>query len=164
MWETKVITIIRNMLGDVTDSPEYTDNRLLQLFLVCSTLVLMDVEFDNDYAIDISNETITPDPSDDKDFLALACLKSVCTLLNSEVRSKHTSGMVSIKDGPSTVTIDNRDVLNSLKDLAKTMCAKYEQSIFEWKSGQSVAVAILTPYSPGSDFVGRVDYPDRNLF
>ena len=163
-WQTDTVTILRNMIGDTSDTPEYTDCRLLQVFMSAATLVLADAEFAEEYDVDISGETITPDPSDDLDFIALCCLKAACMLTKSELRSKYNTGKVSVKDGPSTTTIDNTPLIQSMGNVSKSFCEEYDNMIFSHRSGNTIGVAVLTPYSPGSDYVGRPRYPNRNIF
>ena len=67
-----------------------------------------------------------------------------------------------VKDGPSS--IDMRGISAGLHMLYKDMCDKYEHYIMQWKAGNSIAgQAILSPYSPASDNIGRTSSKNRSM-
>jgi hypothetical protein len=161
-WANNAVIVIRSMIGDLDPSNySYSNERLLQVFLAASNLVMLDSNYAFDYEVNIFLEEITPDPSTDYNFLALTSLKASCILLSSELRSKGTS-RVTMKDGPSEISMDNSSSLSSLKDLSSSICKKYEDSMFQFRAGISVGVAILGPYSPGSVSAGRNTESDNS--
>jgi hypothetical protein len=161
MWQDLSILLVRNLIGDPV-SVAYSDERILELFLASSVLVMFDNKFEEDYVVNIGALSISPDPSLDLDFLALVALRSACVLLNSELRSKGAK-KITMKDGPSEITVDNSDLMANLKASASAACKKYEDSIFSFAAGNSVGVAIMGPYSPGSDYVGYINNEDRSF-
>lgn len=165
MWQTKAILTLRNLVGDL-ESVSYTDNRLSQLFVISASLVLFDVKFPTIYVVDVSLVSITPDPENDNDFMGLVCLRAACILLNSELRSKGIgSNKVTMKDGPSEITMDNSSSMTSLKDSSGSVCKKYEDALFQFRAGNSIGIGILGPYSPGSVSAGRNTESDsRNTY
>ena len=119
--------------------------------------MLMNVDFTNEYTINVESSVLSPDPTDsdtkDDPFVALACLRAACIILGSEIR-KESGNAISIKDGPSA--IDLRGVTNTLTVLYKDLCEKYDHALLEYRAGNSVnGQSILGPYSPGSDMVNR---------
>lgn len=154
-WQIQSIAILRGMIGD-TDSAEYeySDQRLIQLFTLSGSLVLLDAQFDNDYIIDVPNFSISPTPSGDLNFMGLVSLRSMCVLLGSEMRSK-SHNRVTVKDGPSSVSMDHSDLLSSIKENSKTYCKKYEDALFKFRAGRQVGQAILGPYAPASFLLRR---------
>ena len=151
-------TILRYLINDV-DSSKYTysDHRIETTLLVASQLVTLEVDLLNDYTINVETCTLTPDPTEtgtrDDGFINLVCLKASCVMVGSEIRSE-ASNAISIKDGPSS--IDLRGVTGTLAVLYKDLSEKYEKTLLNYKTGNSVGgQAILGPYSPGSDYIAR---------
>lgn len=156
-WQGQISTMVRHIINDVDPtSYKYSVSRLETTILVAAQLVSEDLDFDNDYVVNVETCSLSPDPTDspkDNSFINLTTLKTACIIIGSEVRSE-ASNAISIKDGPSA--IDLRGVSNTLNILYKDLCAKYEQLTYDYVAGGSLAgQAILGPYSPGSDFVTR---------
>ena len=166
-WQTDITTIVRHILNELdTVSHTYSDDRVQKTILVAAQLIMSEANLAQDYVIDISNTTLTPDPTvlPDNDFITLLSLKTSCVILGSEVRSE-SGNAISIKDGPSS--IDLRGVASTLINLYKDLCSKYESALLDYSAGKSIAgQAILGPYSPGSDFVRRThsDYDHRGNY
>lgn len=160
-WQGQMTTIVRHMINDVnSDSYTYTDKRLETCILVAAQLTVMNVDFENTYTINVETCTISPDPTDtdtkDEAFITLIALRTACMILGGEIR-KESGNAISIKDGPSA--IDLRGVTQTLATLYKDLCTKYDSLLMEYRAGNSIAgVAILGPYSPGSDLISR-NYP-----
>lgn len=157
-WQGQISTMVRHMINDVDQTNyKYSVSRLETTILVAAQLVSQDMDFDNDYVVNVEQSTLTPDPTDtdtkDNAFINLTTLKTACVIIGSEVRSE-ASNAISIKDGPSA--IDLRGVANTLNVLYKDLCEKYDQLTYDYVAGGSLAgQVILGPYSPGSDFVTR---------
>ena len=165
-WQNEMVRIVRHLINDL-DSSNYTftDDRMEESILVSAQLLLKEVDFDNTYTIDTDALDMSPDPTTlatkDDAFINLACLKSACIILGSEVRTNALNAIV-VKDGPSS--IDMRGITSGLHVIYKYMCAKYEHYIMQWKAGNSIAgQAILSPYSPASDSVNRTSLTDRSM-
>jgi hypothetical protein len=157
-WQNEISTIIRYLVNDI-DSSKYDDTRIETTALVAAQLVILEVTFKNDYIIDISNVTLSPDPTlqetRDNYFINLASLRSACIILGSEVKSE-AGNAISIKDGPSS--IDLRGVTATLSALYTDICNKYQLMVEEYKKDKfngEYGTSILGPYSPGSDFYNR---------
>lgn len=147
-WKTELVMLIRHLTGDIDlDNPVYSDDRLMETILVCAQLLQGEVDFDNDYTVDVDQCVLTPDPTEstkDNAFINLVALKSACLILNSEFRTA-AGKAYNIVDGPSR--IDGRDVANSQKELANNMCSAFEQAKKEYRAGNSTAgAAIIGPY------------------
>ena len=157
-WQGQMCTIVRHLINDVDPAAyTFTPSRIETTILVASQLLIMNVDFNNTYTINIEGNTLSPDPTDDgtKDdpFITLASLRAACIILGSEIR-KESGNAISIKDGPSA--IDLRGVTQTLTVLYKDLCEKYEQALVEYRAGNSVTgQSILGPYSPASHLVGR---------
>ena len=74
-------TIVRHLVNDI-DSSSYTfaTDRVETTILVAAQLMIMNVDFNNTYEINVEASTLSPDPTDtdtkDNPFIALACLRS----------------------------------------------------------------------------------------
>ena len=162
-WQGSMTTIVRHLINDI-DSTSYTfsTDRLETTILVAAQLLIMNVDFNNDYDINVEAITLSPDPTDtdtkDDPFIALACLRAACIVIGSEIR-KESGNAISIKDGPSA--IDLRGVTSTLTVLYQDLCKKYDESLIDYRAGNSVSgQSILGPYSPGSHHVRRGSYSD----
>jgi hypothetical protein len=157
-------TIVRHLVNDV-DSSSYTfsTDRLETTILVAAQLMIMNVDFNNTYDINVETSTLSPDPTDtdtkDDPFIALACLRAACIIVGSEIR-KESGNAISIKDGPSA--IDLRGVTSTLIVIYQDLCKKYEEALLDYRAGNSVSgQSILVPYSPGSNYIRRGMYSDN---
>ena len=164
-WQGQISTMVRHIVNDADPSNyKYSVKRLETTILVAAQLVTEDLDLANDYVVNVEQCSLSPDPTDDpKDnvFINLTTLKTACVIIGSEVRTE-ASNAISIKDGPSA--IDLRGVATTLTMLYKDLCEKYDQLVYDYVAGGSLAgQAILGPYSPGSDFVSRThsDYDHR---
>lgn len=176
-WDTEILTMVRYMINDY-DSTNYTysDDNLLNIILISSQYIQQENNFTLDYAVNLDNQTISPDPtskasnSRDESFLWLVTLKSCCMILKSELKS--VSGQaIYVKDGESAV--DLRSTLQGKIAAAKRFCDDYEDA--RWKhnlgsrpSGEGIfgPFSILTPSlygaSGGWKFYSMRDRPMFN--
>jgi hypothetical protein len=164
-WQGQMSTIVRHLISDV-DSSAYTFSaqRIETTLVVAAQLMTMNVDFANDYTINVEAITLAPDPTDtdtkDNPFITLTCLRAACIIIGSEIR-KESGNAISIKDGPSA--IDLRGVTQTLIVLYKDLCEKYEHSLLEYRAGNGiVGQSILGPYSPGSNAISRTSSGHRS--
>ena len=159
-WQIDMVLMVRSLIGDL-DATKYTDERIKQLTCVGAYNVNTTADFTNTYTITIGSKSISPDPIDeeDLDFVLLTAYKTAVIILGSEVKTE-SGNSISIKDGPSA--IDLRGVASSLNTLYKDLSQKYEEMMNMYQANQSAnnGQAILTPYSPASDFVNWYSYLD----
>jgi hypothetical protein len=158
-------TIVRHLVNDLNSSSyTYSDDRIETSILVASQLMIMNVDFNNTYDINVESCRLSPDPTDsatkDNAFITLSCLRAACIIIGSEIRSE-SGNAISIKDGPSA--IDLRGVTATLTVLYKDLCEKYEHLLLEYRAGSSIAGhAILGPYAPGADGISRNSIDHRS--
>ena len=156
-WQGQMSIIVRYLIDDTDPSSyKYSEKRIETTLLVAAQFVTLSTDLNNEYTINVEQCALSPDPTDDtKDnaFINLVCLKAACIMVGSEVRSE-SGNAISIKDGPSA--IDLRGVASTLIVLWQDLCQKYDTLLLNYRAGNSIAgKAILGPYSPGSDAVGR---------
>lgn len=166
-WQIELPIIVRNLIGDISDSPTYSDDRINQLAIVTSQYIVSEINLNKKYNIDIINSTITPDPSDpqsrDSDFISFWGLKTACIIDQSSLRTKAISAGVRTSLGPALLDIDpNVDGYKLL--LENGPCNVYDKLRFEYNVGNSSLLqAILSPFV-GNNFdpqmlnTGRSDY------
>jgi len=143
-----MIPIVRGMIFDMTAPYTYADARLEELLAVSAVLVIQEVDFSMSYTVDLSAVTISPDPSNDDDFVALVCLKTACMISHGEHRDAAKQA-ISVKDGPAFV--DTKDRAKHLGDLAEDACQAYARAKLNYQIGDgSVGRAIVGPYAAGN--------------
>lgn len=143
-WDDIMVTTLRIITDDVDESPENTDDNLKQLILVASKIVMMRVDFDTDYSINLSSQSITPDPSTDVAFVNLVCMKAACMLARSEQKDRARKG-VNFRDGPAS--IDGRGAADATAKWSDSICKEYLDYELQYKIGnRQPGKAILGPY------------------
>ena len=166
-WQGEMCTMVRYLINDVDSSSySFSTTRIETSILVSAQLSSFNVDFANEYTINVEGCSLSPDPTDtdtkDNAFIALVCLKAACMIIGGEIRSE-SGNAISIKDGPSS--IDLRGVTGTLSVLYKDLCERYESVLLDYRAGNAVAGhAILGPYSPGSDFVRNNDRRSGHIF
>lgn len=148
-WQSTMTTMVRFLINDVVSPYTYSDERIQQAIVVSARLVLQEIEFDNDYVIDVTNITITPDPTDVNDtaFINLVSLKTGCFIDIGQLRTKTASAGWLVKGGSHVV--DTRGVAEAYKILMeKGLCKVYEDAAWEYRTGsQTPGRAILSPFA-----------------
>lgn len=163
-WQGEMTTIVRTLVNDLDhDNYTYSDDRIETSILVASQIVLLEVDFENTYTVDVEQCYLKPDPTDpttglttvDKDdaFINLVSLKTACLIMGSEMKTQALNA-VRVSDGPSS--IDYTAVAANIKYLYEYACKTYEEYKFNYAAGNNaVGKAILSPYAPGSDVAYR---------
>lgn len=164
-WQNVIPVMVRYIINDVDSSNyKYNDARIEKSVLVSAQFVSLELEFPNIYSIDLSADTLIPDPTEtstkDNSFINLVALKTACIIIGSEMKTE-AANAISIKDGPSA--IDLRGVSSTLAVFYKDLCDKYTAMADDYKFTGETGQAILGPYSPGADFIARThsDYDFR---
>jgi hypothetical protein len=152
-WQTEISTITRVWINDLSDTPTYSDTRLLQLILVAAKYVKLEVNLKNDYAIDLNLSTITPDPTEisDEDFVAFVALKSACLLDHSTFRTKAANEGIRAALGPASLSVGG-NLAGYETILNQGPCSLYEQLKMDYELGNTdLFKVVLGPFS-GNQF------------
>ena len=167
-WQTDIPIIVRVLINDLESQPTYSEDRILQVITVAAKYVQFDVVLDHGYLIDVANNTITPDPTEDRDdiFIRLVALKAACIIDQSTFRTKAVNEGIRVALGPAQLSVvGNLAGWKTLLD--KGPCATYEELVSHWDVGQATtARAILSPFV-GNKFDPRSFYFDnrgRNVY
>lgn len=98
--------------------------------------------FANGYSIttsgNIENWTVSPDPSDDGDFITLIAYKTWCNLYNSTIADRAANASM-VKDGLSS--IDTRNAVPRSTDAFKTPCEMFEELLEQNEGGSTVRIS-----------------------
>lgn len=163
-WQNHTLKMVRYLINDVDgENYKYSDERINSTVAVASQLVVLEIDFEFPYQIDLDEETITPDPLNDTQFMNLTVLKAACIIIGGEVKTE-AANSISIKDGPSA--IDLRGVSSTLLVLYKDLCTKYDKLVQDYGFSGRTGQSILGPYSPGADYISRThtDYDFRGNY
>lgn len=156
-WQDKVPTLIRVLIGDDLISPVYGDSILIKNFVSSVPFVEYDANIDT-YEYNISTNLITPDPSDDNKFVILCCLKSAYNIISGEFKLKSIShgGKVTMRDGPSEISIDKGSEITTLQSLLKNLSEQYNKALDDYILGNPVGVSISGPITYGTVQTGYI--------
>lgn len=161
-WQIEIPVIVRTLINDLSDSPTYPDERILQTIAVAAKYVQFDVSLDNLYVIDVVNPTISPDPTLDNDniFISLVGLKAACIIDQSTLRTRAAMEGIKAALGPAQLSVAGSLAgFNLILD--KGPCAAYEELASHWDVKEATAVrAILSPFV-GNKFDPRSLYSDN---
>lgn len=166
-WQIEIPIIVRNLIGDFSETPQYSDERINQIAIVSAQYVLREVILNRNYNIDIINDSINPDPSNpesrDPDFVSFIGLKTACFIDQSSLRTR--TSMAGIRTSLASAVLDIDPNIDGYKELlANGPCSIYDKSKLEYNIGNSsILQAILSPFV-GNNFdpqmlnTGRSDY------
>jgi hypothetical protein len=147
-WNTEMPIIVRTLINDLSDSPTYSDERLLQTIVVAAKYVQFDVVLDHTYQLNIINPEISPDPTvdDDSIFISLTCLKAACLIDQSALRTKAALEGIRAALGPAQLSVGGS--LAGLKMIIEEgPCAAYDELTSHWDVKEATAIrAVLSPF------------------
>lgn len=164
-WQAEMTTLLRVLIDDISSPQTYQDKRLVQVLAVAAQLVTSELNFANNFKVDVQALTIDPNPVDrdstrDDNFINLVCMKAACLIDRGETRKSVSQG-IAIRDGSSS--IDLRGSMDGrLKLLEKGWCAAYEDAKLEYQAGRNGIVAgaaIMTPFRVFAGFHDSSYYP-----
>lgn len=165
MWQAEMITLLRVLVDDLASPQTYTDGRLTQVLAVAAQIVSTELNFANDFKVNIQALTIEPNPTDrsstrDDNFINLVCIKAACLIERGETRKSVGQG-IAIRDGSSS--IDLRGSMDGrLKLLEKGWCSVYEDTKLEYQTGRNGSIAgaaIMTPFRVFAGYKDVAYYP-----
>ena len=147
-WKKEIPIIVRTLINDLSETPTYSDERILQVIAVAAKYVQFDVVLDHQYIVNVANPTITPDPTADNDsiFISLVSLKTACIIDQSVLRTKAAMEGIRAALGPASLSVSGS--LAGLKlILEQGPCAAYEELTSHWDVKEATAIrAVLSPF------------------
>jgi hypothetical protein len=152
-WQNETIQILRIIINDLEETPNFTDERLENVLVVAAHMVISDISFPTDYVVSITEQSITPDPTvaNDTAFINLITLKAACIMDVSLFITKALAAGIKARCGPAI--LDTSGHLAGFKELIEQgPCAAYKRLKFEYEFGDGAVVrAILSPFR-GNNF------------
>jgi len=151
-WQETMTIMVRTLINDLDETNyTYSGERIEQTILVAAQLVNSAADFQNTYVPDLTQLTLSPDPTTapaDNDYVNLVSLKAACIIASNEAKTSAGDALL-VKDGPST--IDTRTSSGSMLNISKDLCGRYHDMLVDYKAGKSIAgQSILGPNSPAS--------------
>lgn len=148
-WDDEMIPLVRGLVNDLTPtSYTYTDEQLREFILYAAHFSLSEVYFSTTYVVDLTLQSITPDPSTptrDTSFINIVALKAAIFIVTGEVKTA-ASQAVRINDGPSMV--DLTLIYKAKSELLKSMKADFDRAKIAMSVGDnSVGESVLTSYT-----------------
>lgn len=147
-WKTEIPIIVRTLINDLSETPAYSDERLLQVIAVAARYVQFDVVLEHPYTVNVVKPTITPDPTIDNDsiFISLVSLKSACLVDQSVLRTKAAMEGIRAALGPAQLSVAGS--LAGIKlILEEGPCAAYDELTSHWDVKEASAIrAVLSPF------------------
>lgn len=147
MWTDTALAILRILIGD--EGCEHSDSRLIEVLYVAAFLVVKEACLLTAYTVNIPNQTITPDPTEDMDFISLVSLRAAVLVLSGRATNAYKYGF-SVTDGPSKV--DTSGAMSAIIGSADKIQAMYEREKFNQCLGASIyssVQAVITPTGYG---------------
>ena len=148
-WQTELTTMVRTLINDATKPYQFSDNRIAQTILVAGKYLQFDVVLDHPYSIDVANQTISPDPTEDNDeiFIILASLKAACLIDQGTLRTKAAMEGVRAALGPASLSVGG-SAAGWEMILKHGPCKLYDDLVEHWDVANASAIAaILGPFS-----------------
>ena len=173
-WQIELPIIVRTLINDLDVTPTYTDDRLQQTLVVAAQYVNREMNFDNEYTVDLNNLSITPDPtlliSRDEEFIGFLSLRAACFLDQSTFRTKAASEGVRTSLGPASIAVaGNLKGYQTLLEVGP--CGMYDKLKMEHEIGNIKYVrAVLSPFvgnkftADSRSFSDGTDNRDRSLY
>jgi len=147
-WQIEIPMIVRILIGDLSDSPVYSDDRLLQTIVVAAKYVQFDIILDHTYQVNIASPELIPDPTvdDDSIFISLVSLKTACIIDQSTLRTK--AAMEGIRAALGSASLSIGGSLAGLKMIIdEGPCAAYAELTGHWDVANATAIrAVLSPF------------------
>jgi hypothetical protein len=158
-WQDILIPMVRNLIGDLSDTPTYEDERIEQAIVTAGLIVSQEYPFQTTYTFDFSTPDLIPDPTEtdtlDNAAVALFSLKAACILSMNSYQLAVGRG-IRVRDGDSEV-----DTTGSFKGYADIIangpCASYTKLLLSLstKRGMNLGKAVVSPSSSGDQWGNR---------
>lgn len=149
-WQEELIPMVRTLVNDLDEPYNFSDYRIQQVVVVAGKYVQFDVNLDHIYNINVSSQTITPDPTADNDdiFISLVCLKAACIIDQGTLRTKAALEGIKAVLGPANLTIGGGGGGSYWKDIIdKGACGMYDELTSHWDVKNASAIrAVLSPF------------------
>ncbi len=144
----EMIMMTRVLINDLDDENySYNDTRLIEILVVSAKYVQQDIDLQNDYTINVRQQKIEPDPSDDNQFTTLVSLKAACLLDQGKYRTQSLIEGIKAVAGPASLAVAGNSKAFQVI-LEKGPCATYTELKDQNNFGDFQGIhAILSPFN-----------------
>lgn len=149
-WQTSIRSLVRVLVNDLDTPYTYSDARIDTFAVTAAYMMLTEASFAYAYTVNISAETISPDPSADEDFLTLSALYASYLIVRNEAKAWSLRS-IRVEDGPSRIDVGK--VYDNLTKLADQLFKQYNDALISYMAGNSIAGQAIT----GPDVVNFLD-------
>jgi hypothetical protein len=161
MWDSELPLLVRHLIDDYSTPYVYSDARLIDLIVAAAQLIKIEVSFQQDYAVDMDAQTISPDPTEidpkDDGFITLVSLKAACLLARSEAK---TSSGRAIMFREGSTEVDRRGVSKEKMAIADNICKEYQDMKLQYQAGHNIKLRVITtPFRIG--YPTTITYPSN---
>lgn len=159
-WLDEATEILRVLINDMGNNPTYNDNTLEQLILVGAKYVAQEIKLSTVYTVDFLGGTISPDPSNDSDFLNFIVLKGACMTAKWKFDEIAYVQGIKAKLGPAEISVNSPGAV-LLATFKEGPCATYEELKLQYNFGRITSIrGILSPfvsnqYQVDNVYIGR---------
>lgn len=151
-WQDEMTTMLRYMLGDITEGKlVYSDDTLQNTILVGAIQVGNAVAFEMQYSASLSSGLLTPDPTfgpgKNTWFMDLVTLKAASILDRTEATLAARRAII-VRDGSSAIDL-SKVADAKIRLLEKGWIAAYDDAVFtyQYQRTQNISgAAIMTPF------------------
>jgi len=154
-WQIEIPLITRTLINDLSDQPQYSDERIVQLVTIAAQYVKSEINLGRTYNIDIVNQIISPDPTNpdpgnplarDNDYIGFIALKSACLLDQSTLRTKALMEGIRASLGPAVISVAGNIRAYQIL-LEQGPCSTYQELRSQYEFGNANAIrAMMSPF------------------
>lgn len=154
-WQDEMVVMLRVMINDLGDSPTYSDSRLEQMLSLSAKYVQEEIYFAVTYTIDVSDASISPDPTItanlDTSFTNFVVLKAACLADWGTFRQKALLSGLKARCGPAI--LETMEHMVGFRELiSQGPCAAYDALKQDYQFGNVENIrAVLSPFR-GNNF------------
>lgn len=147
-WHVDSVELLRNLIGDVEDTPIYSDERLTRVLIAAAFQLTRELSFEQEFVVSISGQTITPDPTDidggtsNPDFINLMVIKAACIIDTGSAISAANNAFAG-KDKQTSWDFKGK-AQSTLALLEKGWCAAYKMALDDYLYGNNTLCAAVT--------------------
>lgn len=166
-WQNTSLLMLRTMLNDAgCGDTKYSSSRLEQLLITSAYFIVVDINFDTAYLVDVEQHTISPDPigkTDGPEFINFMVLRAACLADEGNFRNAALLQGVKARCGPAVLELGSYgQYLNDL--LTAGPCKSYEDLKNEYNfsyEGRRIIRAVMSPFVSNDFYPPMGDDGDR---
>lgn len=150
-WFNETIEIVRVLINDLDETPEFSDDRLERVILVAAFQVNNTADFTQTFTVDITGGTISPDPTlsatKDESFVNLVCLKAGCIIERGAV-TKAAGNAIIAREGSSSINLASVAAARQKILESGGLCSVYDEALTDYMftSNTVAGAAIMSPF------------------